>query len=1337
MRISTPGRAATTISTQRQSDPKRLSQLFRGELDWIVMKCLEKDRNRRYETATGLAREIECNLADEPVQACPPSAVYRFRKFARRHKQALMTAVLLGLVLVGSLAAFALREYFSAADLHQALGLAHTESDLKDKANEALRHEKRKAQIDLSTFLMDKGLDFCEQGDPSLGMLWLARSLENAPDDADDLQGVIRTNLAAWRHQTSHLQGAFPSVSGSQVAFSPNGKTILTVADPRAGGGKEARLWEAATGNPIGMPFPFQGPDTQHAGDQYAAFSPDGKRILTLSNETTAQLWDVATHQPVGPALEHPDPVHVVLFSRDGRTALTYRTKKPNQIRKEVNGVTQITTLPGPEKTTIHLWEAATGKPIGKPIELPQTVRLLGLSPDGGTILTGAGRVAQLRKAATGEPLGLPLSHPEHIRAAAFSPDGRSVLTTSDSAWDPEGKEKETKPGVQQIRVRHTRPGELTGMAQLWEVPTGKPIGTPLLHEFTPDAALFSPDGQLVVTYGGQAQVWYVGGPVGPGQPAGAGYRIRWSGGRLLSHPEGISAVAFSPDGRTLLTSGRETTRLWDVATGMLIGTPLQGGGGAVAFRPDGRAFLTGGRLWEAASGRPFPIWSVDTITDTYTDAGLAGSGGSISVYHSDESLLEQRIFSLLGFAWPGSDVKLHCLAFGADGKTVLAAHQKYSGPGKPFLLLQLREAGTGKAIGGLLEVPDQSEAALSPDGKTVVTLTAKRVLEKNALVLSKDKTLQLWEADTWKPLGPPRQYQGDFYFMNLSHDGRLVLLSGGDTNQLWKAATWQPVAPPWPRHQAYPLALSPNGEIVLTIGDGEARLREAATGCPLGPPLLHQGSVSSAAFSPDGQTVATGSIDKTARLWDVATGKPFPNPLHHRDKVTALAFSPDGRILLTGSRDGNARFWDVATAKPLGPPLPHKSTHQAVLDRGIQFVAFNPDGRTALTGLGNGHLRCWESPPPPLEGSVQRLILWVQTLTPMELDAGGVMGWQKDAAWEECRQRLLEQGGPPTPLEDVPAWHRREAEACMRNWYWFAAAWHFDRLIEVGTPLWQFHLGRGQARAKLGRHNEAIADLSQAIEMGATGHEVWHDRGKAYSELCQWNNAIADCTKAIQVKADNAEAHYDLALALGNAGRADEAAPEFQKAILINPHLPRAHCNLGLALKQQKKWAEAIAAFETAVSNDTSDSTAQQMLAEILTTCPEPKHRNPTRAVAAAKKAVELDQQSAGAWQLLGWAQYRAGDWRASIEALEKSCKLQGGTGDCGQWIVLALAHGRLAGEEDLPEQERAQHQAEAQRRYGEAIKQIDPSRDQGDLMLAIRDFRAEGAKLLGREER
>jgi serine/threonine protein kinase/tetratricopeptide (TPR) repeat protein len=101
-RISTLGQAATTASTNRKSDPRELSRLIRGELDWIVMKCLEKDRNRRYQSASSLAADVQRYLADEPVTACPPSAGYRLRKFARRNRVPVLAgALVLAALLAG------------------------------------------------------------------------------------------------------------------------------------------------------------------------------------------------------------------------------------------------------------------------------------------------------------------------------------------------------------------------------------------------------------------------------------------------------------------------------------------------------------------------------------------------------------------------------------------------------------------------------------------------------------------------------------------------------------------------------------------------------------------------------------------------------------------------------------------------------------------------------------------------------------------------------------------------------------------------------------------------------------------------------------------------------------------------------------------------------------------------------------------------------------------------------------------------------------------------------------------------------------------------------------
>src|SRR5437868_7053957 len=102
-RLSTSN-ALASLAAQRQTEPAKLSRLVRGELDWIVLKALEKDRNRRYETANGLAMDVQRHLADEPVLACPPSAGYRLRKFVRKHRGPVAAAAaLLAALAVGIL----------------------------------------------------------------------------------------------------------------------------------------------------------------------------------------------------------------------------------------------------------------------------------------------------------------------------------------------------------------------------------------------------------------------------------------------------------------------------------------------------------------------------------------------------------------------------------------------------------------------------------------------------------------------------------------------------------------------------------------------------------------------------------------------------------------------------------------------------------------------------------------------------------------------------------------------------------------------------------------------------------------------------------------------------------------------------------------------------------------------------------------------------------------------------------------------------------------------------------------------------------------------------------
>jgi serine/threonine-protein kinase len=135
-RVSTlAAEACTTVSERRGVDGRRLGQVLRGELDWIVMKALEKDRNRRYESASALAADVQRYLRDEPVEACPPSAGYRLRKFARRNRRVLVTAGLFAAVLVAAAAVSAWQAVVARDAQYQA------ESD-RDRAKTAEQQAK-------------------------------------------------------------------------------------------------------------------------------------------------------------------------------------------------------------------------------------------------------------------------------------------------------------------------------------------------------------------------------------------------------------------------------------------------------------------------------------------------------------------------------------------------------------------------------------------------------------------------------------------------------------------------------------------------------------------------------------------------------------------------------------------------------------------------------------------------------------------------------------------------------------------------------------------------------------------------------------------------------------------------------------------------------------------------------------------------------------------------------------------------------------------------------------------------------------------------------------------
>src|SRR5262249_15426223 len=248
----------------------------------------------------------------------------------------------------------------------------------------------------------DRGLSLCENGEIGPGLLWLARGLELAPAEAEDLQRTLRTNLAGWRCRANALQAPplrHPD-EGWAAAFSPDGRPLGT-------GGRDglARLWDAQTGAEL---LQLRG----HDGPVHAvAFSPDGRFVVTGGADGTARRWDATTGRELR-CRKHAGQVKAVAFSRDGQTVLTAGGNMAKELGEVFLGAAgldrQLCRCDGHRGP---VWAAA-------------------FSPDGQMVLTaGEDRTARLWNASTGAGLRQFRHHQGNIQAVAFSPDGQTVLT--------------------------------------------------------------------------------------------------------------------------------------------------------------------------------------------------------------------------------------------------------------------------------------------------------------------------------------------------------------------------------------------------------------------------------------------------------------------------------------------------------------------------------------------------------------------------------------------------------------------------------------------------------------------------------------------------------------------------------------------------------------------------------------------------------------------------------------------------------------------------------------------------------------------------------------------
>ncbi len=1113
--------ALETVELVRTTEPVAPSRLQRGvgDLETICLKCLEKNPARRYGSAQELGDDLHAFLNGEPIRARPVGQFERTWKLIKRRPALAGLIAVTCAALLGT-AGFLVRDYLQSQEYVAALQSenAKTERARKTAVERAIRQT------------VATGLKYQQEGDLLTGMLYFTEAaLLEDPDSPALAQHRLRLGagllqcprlVQLWTHEKAITHVAFNPTVPQAVSASSDGVVRAIQIDR-------------------GLPM-FEN-DLRHTGPvNHVAFSADGARLATAGDDTTARVWDAATGKPLGEPLPHRYPVLEVAFAPRADGALMTLcgsrlatispgtipgapTMRPIVTGVNAKGIPQYSYIPTPGPsipTTVQprgvvmlwpdlnakkaTWQAAfTGwinhaefSPNGKHVvtagssasgvnaaqvwELgsPKSVAAVkypsgvhvhwtAFSPDGKRIVAASGRIeggtgeAQVWNALTGEAVGPPLKHPGAVTFAAFSPDGKRLLTVAGD-----------------------------GAARLWNAVSGEPLIAPVRHRDVLSRAAFSPDGLrfLTASWDGAVCIWN----------ASTGEQVA----PALKHPSPITAACFHPTRPLVLTGCQDgSVRLWDLATPVftkqvfrqreLLPPPvtdtIMAHSGkqtlfvskvlpgliatSVRFSPDGQNLIStagartldqvpgGGEaqseirfrtnhlcVWNVAAGEL--AWQPQAHGSPVSNTLLSGKGELLIAKHSTQPFAKDSLTSaevleigsgrLVAAAPLEAGEAVRAMGFDGTQRPLVLAQKPMKAPESRLRILN---AADGKEIASPWLTPNEvTQATFSDDGR-LLALLAKQRPTANAKPPVAGK-------GTPAPMEKVEPSKNVLEVRDLQTDGKLF------------ASIILPI-------EANRIVFGPRGGMV-----GAYRFEIVQSDLPVNVPqevqayfydlakseghiLSHKGPILAMAFSPGGQRVATASADRSARVWETATGKPVTPPLEHHGKVLDVAFAGEDR-LATASLDHTACLWDLANGELLTPALRHPA--------GVVSVALDKEGRRLATACLDGAARIWDL-------AAAELTL-AEIKDALEITSGHrVDATQGLSAFDvsSVRERWTKQTQRSLAAPDLArAWHRELLDEGQLEGNLHAQLLHLNELIVAEPNNRDFHVRRGRVLAAL-----------------------------------------------------------------------------------------------------------------------------------------------------------------------------------------------------------------------------------------------------------------------------